>query len=180
MVACGTSYNSALATRMLVEELCGVPVQLELASDFTDRTVPIRRSDVCFFISQSGETADTLGALRYCARKGAFCVGITNTVGSTISRETQCGIHLNAGPEIGVASTKAYTSQIIAFVMFAVSVAQDRKSQAERCEKIVQALGRLSGEHLGGHHLADQHLGDQHVADQHLGDQHLSVLLLLH
>merc|ERR1712129_543852 len=71
------------------------------------------RDDVCFFISQSGETADTLGALRYCKNRGALIVGITNTVGSTICRESHCGIHINAGPEIGVASTKAYTSQIL-------------------------------------------------------------------
>jgi glucosamine--fructose-6-phosphate aminotransferase (isomerizing) len=71
------------------------------------------RDDVCFFISQSGETADTLNALRYCKSRGALTMGITNTVGSTISRETHCGVHINAGPEIGVASTKAYTSQVI-------------------------------------------------------------------
>ena len=70
------------------------------------------RDDVCFFISQSGETADTLNALRYCKQRGALIVGITNTVGSTISRESHCGVHINAGPEIGVASTKAYTSQV--------------------------------------------------------------------
>ena len=73
------------------------------------------RDDVCFFISQSGETADTLNALRYCKQRGALIVGITNTVGSTISRESHCGVHINAGPEIGVASTKAYTSQVINF-----------------------------------------------------------------
>ena len=79
---------------------------VELSSDFLDRHTPIFRDDVCFFISQSGETADTLNALRYCKKKGALVVGITNTVGSTISRETHCGVHINAGPEIGVASTK--------------------------------------------------------------------------
>ena len=79
---------------------------VDLASDFLDRKVPIFRDDVCFFISQSGETADTLLALRYCKSKGALLVGVTNTVGSSISRETHCGIHINAGPEIGVASTK--------------------------------------------------------------------------
>ena len=72
----------------------------------------ICRDDVCFFISQSGETADTLNALRYCKSRGALIVGITNTVGSTICRESHCGVHINAGPEIGVASTKAYTSQV--------------------------------------------------------------------
>ena len=79
---------------------------VELSSDFLDRETPIFRDDVCFFISQSGETADTLNALRYCRKKGGLLVGVTNTVGSTISRETHCGVHINAGPEIGVASTK--------------------------------------------------------------------------
>merc|ERR1711976_34929 len=120
MIACGTSYHSAVATRQLLEELSEVPVMVELASDFLDRQTPIFRDDVCFFISQSGETADTLMALRYCKKRGALLVGITNTVGSSISRETDCGSHVNAGPEIGVASTKAYTSQFIALVMFAL------------------------------------------------------------
>ena len=79
---------------------------MELASDFLDRRTPIFRDDVCVFVSQSGETADTILALRYCLERGALCLGITNTVGSTISRETHCGVHINAGPEIGVASTK--------------------------------------------------------------------------
>ncbi len=79
---------------------------VELASDFLDRRTPVFRDDVCIFISQSGETADTLLALRYCLKRGVMTLGITNTAGSTLSRETHCGIHMNAGPEIGVASTK--------------------------------------------------------------------------
>lgn len=104
--ACGTSYHSTLATRAIFEELTEIPITVELASDFLDRRCPIFRDDVCVFVSQSGETADTILALRYCMERGALCVGITNTVGSSISRETHCGVHLNAGPEIGVASTK--------------------------------------------------------------------------
>ena len=83
-----------------------MPVMVDLASDFLDRSTPIFRDDACFFISQSGETADTLSALRYCRERGALIIGVTNTVGSTISRESHCGVHINAGPEIGVASTK--------------------------------------------------------------------------
>lgn len=104
--ACGTSYHSAIATRAIFEELTEIPVSVELASDFLDRKTPIFRDDVCVFVSQSGETADTILALRYCLERGALCVGVVNTVGSTISRETHCGVHINAGPEIGVASTK--------------------------------------------------------------------------
>ncbi|XP_070316607.1 glutamine--fructose-6-phosphate aminotransferase [isomerizing] 2 isoform X1 [Odocoileus virginianus] len=106
VIGCGTSYHAAVATRQVLEELTELPVMVELASDFLDRNTPVFRDDVCFFISQSGETADTLLALRYCKDRRALTVGITNTVGSSISRETDCGVHINAGPEIGVASTK--------------------------------------------------------------------------
>merc|ERR550534_2398385 len=142
-IACGTSYHSAVATRQILEELTQLPVMVELASDFLDRSTPVFRDDVCFFISQSGETADTLMALRYCKGRGALLVGITNTVGSTISRETMCGVHINAGPEIGVASTKAYTSQFLALVMFACMMAEDRISKQQRVKDIVQAMKEL-------------------------------------
>ncbi|KAG7243886.1 hypothetical protein INR49_006041, partial [Caranx melampygus] len=106
LIACGTSYHAGVATRQVLEELTELPVMVELASDFLDRNTPVFRDDVCFFISQSGETADSLMALRYCKERGALTVGVTNTVGSSISRETDCGVHINAGPEVGVASTK--------------------------------------------------------------------------
>ncbi|XP_068240592.1 glutamine--fructose-6-phosphate aminotransferase [isomerizing] 2-like isoform X4 [Palaemon carinicauda] len=143
LIACGTSYNSAIATRQLLEELTELPVMVDLASDFLDRNTPIFRDDVCFFISQSGETADTLMALRYCKQRGALIVGITNTVGSSICRESHCGVHINAGPEIGVASTKAYTSQIISLVMFALMVSEDRISAQPRRSEIIQGLRNL-------------------------------------
>jgi glucosamine--fructose-6-phosphate aminotransferase (isomerizing) len=143
LIACGTSYHSGMATRQLIEEMTELPVMLELASDFLDRQTPIFRDDVCFFISQSGETADTLMALRYCKQRGALTVGITNTVGSSISRETDCGVHVNAGPEIGVASTKAYTSQFIALVMFALMMSEDRYSKRDRYSEILNALKEL-------------------------------------
>ena len=98
------------------------------------------RDDVCFFISQSGETADTLNALRYCKGRGALIVGITNTVGSTISRESHCGVHINAGPEIGVASTKAYTSQILSLTMFGLVMSEDRRSLEPRRSEIIQGI----------------------------------------
>uniref|UniRef100_A0A5K3FY91 Glutamine--fructose-6-phosphate transaminase (isomerizing) n=1 Tax=Mesocestoides corti TaxID=53468 RepID=A0A5K3FY91_MESCO len=142
-IGCGTSYNSAIAVRELLEELTELPVVVELASDFLDRRTPVFRDDVCIFISQSGETADTLMALRYCLARGVMTLGITNTAGSTLSRETHCGIHMNAGPEIGVASTKAYTSQIITMVMFALVLSEDRISLQARRRHIIEALGRL-------------------------------------
>ncbi|KAH8929665.1 isomerising glucosamine-fructose-6-phosphate aminotransferase [Atractiella rhizophila] len=142
-VACGTSYHSALATRSIFEELTEIPVSVELASDFLDRKTPIFRDDVCIFISQSGETADTILALRYCIERGSLNVGIVNVVGSTLSRETHCGIHVNAGPEIGVASTKAYTSQYIALVMMALQLSEDRISLTERRNAIIDGLFNL-------------------------------------
>lgn len=142
-IACGTSYNSAIASRQFIEEATDIPVVVEVASDFVDRKCPIFRDDVCFFISQSGETADTLSALRYCKQKGALTVGITNTVGSTISRETECGVHINAGPEIGVASTKAYTSQIIALIMFGLMMTSDSISKTHRRKEVFQGLQEL-------------------------------------
>ncbi|XP_003736822.2 glutamine--fructose-6-phosphate aminotransferase [isomerizing] 2 isoform X7 [Drosophila persimilis] len=144
LIGCGTSYHSAVATRQLLEELTELPVMVELASDFLDRNTPIFRDDVCFFISQSGETADTLMALRYCKQRGALIVGITNTVGSSICRESHCGVHINAGPEIGVASTKAYTSQFISLVMFALVMSEDRLSLQQRRLEILQALSNLA------------------------------------
>ncbi|XP_069555933.1 glutamine--fructose-6-phosphate aminotransferase [isomerizing] 1 [Brachyistius frenatus] len=143
LIACGTSYHAGVATRQVLEELTELPVMVELASDFLDRNTPVFRDDVCFFISQSGETADSLMALRYCKERGALTVGITNTVGSSISRETDCGVHINAGPEIGVASTKAYTSQFVALIMFALLMCDDRISMQPRRREIIQGLGVL-------------------------------------
>mmetsp|Transcript_27434 Transcript_27434/g.30554 ORF Transcript_27434/g.30554 Transcript_27434/m.30554 type:complete len:691 (-) Transcript_27434:43-2115(-) len=142
-IACGTSFHSALATRELVEELTALPVSVELASDFLDRNTPIFRDDTCFFISQSGETADTLGALEYCRSRGALCVGITNTPGSSIARGTDCGVFLKAGTEIGVASTKAYTSQIVAITLVAVQLGQDKVSNQPRIHEIITGLKQL-------------------------------------
>ncbi|XP_077325596.1 glutamine--fructose-6-phosphate aminotransferase [isomerizing] 1-like [Lithobates pipiens] len=140
LIACATSYHAGVATRQILEELTELPVMVELASDFLDRKTPVFRDDVCFFISQSGETADTLLALRYCKERGTLTVGITNTVGSSISRETDCGVHINAGPEIGVASTKAYTSQFVTLVMFALMVCDDHFSKQERRKQIIHGL----------------------------------------
>ncbi|XP_016838295.1 glutamine--fructose-6-phosphate aminotransferase [isomerizing] 2 isoform X3 [Nasonia vitripennis] len=146
LIGCGTSYHSAVATRQLLEELTELPVMVELASDFLDRNTPVFRDDVCFFISQSGETADTLMALRYCKGRGALIVGITNTVGSSICRESHCGVHINAGPEIGVASTKAYTSQFISLVMFALVMSEDRISLGQRRMEIIEGLKNLDNQ----------------------------------
>ncbi|KAB2571556.1 Glutamine-fructose-6-phosphate aminotransferase [Lasiodiplodia hormozganensis] len=143
-IACGTSYHSCMAVRGVFEELTEIPISVELASDFLDRKAPVFRDDTCVFVSQSGETADSLMALRYCLERGALTVGIVNVVGSSISLLTHCGVHINAGPEIGVASTKAYTSQFVCMVMFALSLSEDRYSKQQRRFEIMEALGKVS------------------------------------
>ncbi|CAK7204967.1 glutamine--fructose-6-phosphate transaminase (isomerizing) [Sporothrix eucalyptigena] len=145
-IACGTSYHSCMAVRGAFEELAEIPIAVELASDFLDRQAPVFRDDTCVFVSQSGETADSLMALRYCLERGALTVGIVNVVGSSISLLTHCGVHVNAGPEIGVASTKAYTSQFIAMIMFALSLSEDRASKQQRREEIIEGLANISGQ----------------------------------
>ncbi|CAG7556805.1 unnamed protein product [Fusarium equiseti] len=145
-IACGTSYHSCMAVRGIFEELAEIPIAVELASDFLDRQAPVFRDDTCVFVSQSGETADSLMALRYCLERGALTVGIVNVVGSSISLLTHCGVHINAGPEIGVASTKAYTSQFIAMVMFALSLSEDRASKKARREEIMEGLSNVSAQ----------------------------------
>ena len=143
LVGCGTSYHACLAARPALEEFTGIPVSLELASDIADRACPIMRDDTCIFVSQSGETKDTLDALTYAERRGALTVGITNTVGSAISMRTQCGVHVNAGAEIGVASTKAYTSQLVTLVMLAIALSEDSITKLARRVEVIDALAAL-------------------------------------
>lgn len=125
MIACGSSYHVCVATKGLLEVNLKKPVTCEIASHFLERSPPVFKSDVCIFVSQSGETADTLNALQFCKRRGALLLGVCNTVGSSISRFTTAGVHLNAGPEIGVASTKAFTSQYVVLVMLATMFGQN-------------------------------------------------------
>ncbi|KAH8088086.1 putative glutamine-fructose-6-phosphate transaminase [Filobasidium floriforme] len=148
-VACGTSYHSCIAVRPVFEELTEIPVAVELASDFLDRKTPVFRDDVAIFVSQSGETADTILAMRYCLERGALCLGVVNTVGSTLSRESHAGIHINAGPEIGVASTKAYTSQYVALVMMALQLSDDSISKEERRQQIIDGLHEIPAQIKG-------------------------------
>jgi glucosamine--fructose-6-phosphate aminotransferase (isomerizing) len=142
-IACGTSHHACLASRQTMEELCDIPVVVELASDFLDRNCKVYRNDTCVFVSQSGETADTLMALRHSKEMGALCVGITNTVGSSISRLTDCGVYLHVGPEIGVASTKAYTASILAITMMALNLSEDSRAKHSMRSNIANELHNL-------------------------------------
>ena len=120
LTACGTSWHAALVGEYLIEELARLPVEVEYASELRYRNPPLDNGTLVFAITQSGETADTLAALREMKRKGHPTLAICNVVGSTIAQEADGGIYLHAGPEIGVASTKAYTSQCLVLAMLAL------------------------------------------------------------
>ena len=124
--ACGTSWHSALVAEYIFEELAGIPVEVEYASEFRYRNPIINQDDVVIVISQSGETADTLAALELAKEKGALVYGIVNVVGSSIARNTHCGSYTHAGPEIGVASTKAFTSQLTVLTLMALNLGYKR------------------------------------------------------
>jgi glucosamine--fructose-6-phosphate aminotransferase (isomerizing) len=124
--ACGTSWHAALIGEYLIEEFARIPVEVDYASEFRYRNPIVGVNDVVILISQSGETADTLAALRTAKEKGALVMGICNVVGSTIARETLCGMYTHAGPEIGVASTKAFTAQVIMLYMLALALSKGR------------------------------------------------------
>ncbi len=140
ITACGTSWHAATIGEYLIEELAGIPVEVEYASEFRYRSPIINKNDVVFVISQSGETADTLGALREAKRKGAVVLGICNVVGSTIARESDAGVYIHAGPEIGVASTKAFTSQVLVLIMLSVMLGRMRTLPLDRGLDIISAV----------------------------------------
>jgi glucosamine--fructose-6-phosphate aminotransferase (isomerizing) len=124
IIACGTSWHAGLVAEYVIEEFARIPVEVEYASEFRYRNPIITSKDVIIAISQSGETADTLAAIKLAKEKGAFVFGVCNVVGSSISRETHAGAYTHAGPEIGVASTKAFTTQITVLTMIALRLAK--------------------------------------------------------
>ena len=124
IIACGTSWHAGLVAEYLFEDAVRIPVEVEYASEFRYRNPIIRKGDVVIAISQSGETADTLAAIKLAKEKGAFVFGVCNVVGSSIARETNSGAYTHAGPEIGVASTKAFTTQLTVFTMMALRLGQ--------------------------------------------------------
>src|SRR5690606_20890905 len=124
IVACGTSWHAGLVAEYIFEDLARIPVEVEYASEFRYRNPVITDKDVLIAISQSGETADTLAAIKLAKEKGAFVFGVCNVVGSSIARETDAGAYTHAGPEIGVASTKAFTTQITVLTLIALKLAK--------------------------------------------------------
>jgi glucosamine--fructose-6-phosphate aminotransferase (isomerizing) len=132
IVACGTSWHAGLVAEYFFEELCRIPVEVEYASEFRYRNPVIKEGDVVFAISQSGETADTIAAIEMAKSKGAIIFGVCNVVGSSISRITHEGAYTHAGPEIGVASTKAFTAQLIVLFMIGLRIAHQKGTIKER------------------------------------------------
>ena len=146
ITACGTSWHSALIGEHMLEELTRIPVEVEYASEFRYRNPIVNERTLCIVISQSGETADTLAAMREAKRRGARTLGLVNVVGSTIARESDGGVYLHAGPEIGVASTKAFTSQVIALALFTLKLARKKNLSVVRGREIALAMEALPGQ----------------------------------
>jgi glutamine---fructose-6-phosphate transaminase (isomerizing) len=140
ILACGTSWHAGLLGEYLIEEYAGIPVEVEYASEFRYRSPVIEAGTLCLTISQSGETLDTLEAMREARRRGAKVLGLTNVVGSTIARETDGGIYIHAGPEIGVASTKAFTSQVTILILLTIMLARRSSMSSERGMRLLNAL----------------------------------------
>ena len=144
IVACGTSWHAGLIGKQLIESFCRIPVEVEYASEFRYRNPVVTDKDVVIAISQSGETADTLAAVELAKANGAFIYGICNAIGSSIPRATHTGSYIHVGPEIGVASTKAFTGQVTVLTMLALSIAQAKNSiEQEEYLKIVKELCQL-------------------------------------
>lgn len=144
IVACGTSWHAGLIGKQIIESLCRIPVEVEYASEFRYRNPVVNEDDVVIAISQSGETADTLAAVQLAKKHGAFIYGICNAIGSSIPRATHTGTYIHVGPEIGVASTKAFTGQVTVLTMLALALAKEKGTVAnDEYKKIVSELSRI-------------------------------------
>jgi len=143
LIACGTSWHAAMAASYVLEELARVPCKVEIASELRYRNPIVDAKTLYFAVSQSGETADTLAAMREIQRKGGTVLGVVNVVGSTIARESDGGIYIRSGPEIAVASTKAFTSQLLALTLFALKLGRMRDLSAEGGRRLLKALAAL-------------------------------------
>lgn len=144
IVACGTSWHAGLIGKQLIEQWANVPVEVEYASEFRYRNPVILPDDVVIAISQSGETADTLAAFQLAKENNAMCFGIVNVVGSSIARASDTGIYIHVGPEIGVASTKAFTGQVTVLTLFALALGHERGTiSQEEYEKTIEELGNI-------------------------------------
>jgi glucosamine--fructose-6-phosphate aminotransferase (isomerizing) len=183
LTACGTSYHAALVGEYLIEEFARLPVEVEYASELRYRNPPIDRGTLVVAITQSGETADTLAALRESKRKGHRALAVCNVVGSTIAREADGGVYLHAGPEIGVASTKAFTSQVAVLTMLALLFGRLRHLSSLQGARMVEELAGVPGavERALGCHDAVRRIAEKyHRADTflYMGRQYLYPVAL--
>jgi glutamine---fructose-6-phosphate transaminase (isomerizing) len=173
LTACGTSWHAGLVGEYLIEEFARIPVEVEYASELRYRNPPMTQNTMVFAITQSGETADTLAAMRECKRKGHKSLAICNVVGSTIAREADGGIYLHAGPEIGVASTKAFTSQVTAMTLLALYLGRMRHlsySAGKRMIRQLRDMPEVMRRTLKCHDLA------QEIAEKYYGYQNFLYL----
>lgn len=138
--ACGTSWHAGLVGEYMLEQFAGIPAEVEYASEFRYRNPLVFPDDTVLFISQSGETADTLASLKESKRKGALCLGVCNVVGSSIARESETGVYIHAGPEIGVASTKAFTSQLVVLALITLMIARKKRMSLIDGQNIVNEM----------------------------------------
>ncbi len=143
ITACGTSWHAALVGEYMIENFAQIPTEIEYASEFRYRNPIINKDDTVLVISQSGETADTLAAMREAKSRGALVLGICNVVGSTIARESMAGVYIHAGPEIGVASTKAFTAQLVVLSLITLLIARRKNLSMAEGKEIVEALDSL-------------------------------------
>jgi glucosamine--fructose-6-phosphate aminotransferase (isomerizing) len=165
IVACGTSWHAGLVAEYIFEEFARIPVEVEYASEFRYRNPIVYKDDVVIAISQSGETADTMAAIKLAKEQGAFVFGVCNVVGSSISRETHAGAYTHAGPEIGVASTKAFTTQITILTLIALKLAKHKgKLSNSEFRAYLQELERIPGKVAKALDCNDQ---AEHVASQY-------------
>jgi len=164
LTACGTSWHSALIGEFMFEELLGIPVEVEYASEFRYRNPIVNDDSVVIAISQSGETADTLAAIREAKRKRSKVYGICNVVGSSIARETDAGVYLHAGPEIGVASTKAFTSQVTVLALITLLLGRMRSISSARGRELVSELQAIPGKIRT---ILEQHEEIRQIAEIH-------------
>jgi len=159
LMACGTSMHAAMSAGYLIEELARVPCKVDIASELRYRNPIVDAKTLYFAVSQSGETADTLAAMREIQRKGGRCLGVVNQVGSTIARESDGGMYIRSGPEIAVASTKAFTSQLLALTLFALKIGRMRDLSAADGRELLTALHELPSqmeEFLQGQHQIER------------------------
>src|SRR5262245_36715171 len=167
ILACGTSWHAGLIGEYMLEEHARIPVEVEYASEFRYRNPIVDEGTAVLVISQSGETADTLAAMREAQRKGARAYGVVNVVGSTIARESNAGVYIHAGPEIGVASTKAFTSQVTVLALVTLALGRQREMSLERGIEMTRELEMIPGkiEKILAHSDAVRRIAERHQRD---------------